>query len=189
MHAGFRRLSRSLKMKIRTLSFPACFLLLGACGLFAAAPPPAPPAPVQQAPLPPPPTAATLKIETAEDINPSASGQPSPVLVRVYELKSMANFDGADFFALYEKDAQILGAELARKQEFVLKPGESRTLAIEPQSDETRFIALFAAFRRLDAARWRVAVPLQLHRAQTLQARIQGSQLSLEAPKAEPAKR
>jgi type VI secretion system protein VasD len=164
--------------------FPVCLVLVS-CGLFAPKPPP--PAPVQQAPQPPPPTQATLKIEAAGDINANAAGQASPLLVRVYELKGLANFNGADFFALYEKDAQVLGPELARKQEFVLKPGESRVLAVQP-APETQFIALFAAFRRLDAARWRVAVPLQPHRSQSLEARIQGSQLSLEASKSEPAK-
>ena len=48
--------------------------------------------------------------------------------VRVYGLKTRSVFDGADFFALYDKDKETLGAELVEREEFQLKPGDTRLI-------------------------------------------------------------
>ena len=40
-------------------------------------------------------------IQASADLNPSVSQRPSPLLLRVYELKTAAGFNQADFMALY----------------------------------------------------------------------------------------
>ncbi|RZL68919.1 MAG: type VI secretion system lipoprotein TssJ, partial [Pedobacter sp.] len=42
-----------------------------------------------------------LVIQTDMDINPDANNRPSPVFVRMYELKSPIIFHQADFMTLY----------------------------------------------------------------------------------------
>jgi type VI secretion system protein VasD len=95
--------------------------------------------------------------------NPDASGRPSPVVVRVYELKSLAAFNNADFFALFEKEGETLGADLLGREEFQMDPGESRPYQRQLQPD-TRFIGVAAAFRDLERARWRQASPVPVKR-------------------------
>jgi type VI secretion system protein VasD len=95
--------------------------------------------------------------------NPDASGRPSPVVVRVYELKAVAAFHNADFFALFEKEGETLGGDLVGREEFQLDPGETRPYQRHLQPD-TKFIGVAAAFRDLDRARWRQAVPVPAKR-------------------------
>jgi type VI secretion system protein VasD len=91
--------------------------------------------------------------------NPDANGRPSPVVIRVYELKSLTVFSTADFFALFEKEGETLGGDLLGREEFQLDPGEKRPYQRQLQPD-TKFIGVVAAFRDLEHARWRQAAPI-----------------------------
>lgn len=103
---------------------------------------------------PPKPAPAHAELIVSGDVNPDASGRASPVVVRVYQLRNDGEFNGADFFSVYEKEKETLGASLVSREEYVLAPGESRKLEL-PLSAETRFIAVVAAFRDIRTARWR----------------------------------
>jgi len=126
------------------------------------APPSVPPA--QPAPAPVPsitiaaPVEAKIKavmtIAAGADANPDATGRPSPVVVRVYQLKTDASFNGAEFFALFDDDQKVLGAELISRDEFVLTPAERRTIEVVV-SDETRFVGAIAAYRDIRHSQWR----------------------------------
>jgi type VI secretion system protein VasD len=61
--------------------------------------------------------------------------------------------------SLFEKEQAVLGAELVSREEFVLRPGETKPLN-KPLSPDTKFIGVMAAFRELERARWRVIVPV-----------------------------
>ncbi len=67
-----------------------------------------------------------LKLElTADgDINPDEKNKPSPVFIRLYELKTTAAFNKADFIDLYESDEEVLADALIAKQE--LKSSNTR---------------------------------------------------------------
>lgn len=103
---------------------------------------------------------ARITVAAAADTNPDASGRPSPVVVRVYQLNADAAFSGADFFSLYDDEQKVLGAQLIDRSEFVLAPAEKRTVdvAVAP---ETRFVGAVAAFRDIRNAQWRVLVPVK----------------------------
>lgn len=60
------------------------------------------------------------QLSSAADSNPDATNRASPVVVRVFELRSDAEFAGADFFALYERERETLGGALIEREEFVL---------------------------------------------------------------------
>ena len=61
-------------------------------------------------------------------VNPDARKRPSPVVLRVYELKSNALFESADFVSLFEKDQAVLGAELVSREEVILQPNDVKEL-------------------------------------------------------------
>ena len=125
---------------------------LGGCG---SAPPKKPPTLVQAA------------ITVAANVNPDAGGRPSPVVVRLLELKNLDAFQSADFFSLSERGKETIGAELLATDEMVLRPGEQRRFE-RPLQDDTRFVGVIAAFRDLDRARWRAAVPVRLNQTMTV---------------------
>ena len=99
--------------------------------------------------------------------NPDISGRPSPIVVRVYELKSLGAFNGADFFSLFEKEQEVLGGELVGREEFHLRPAENRPYQRQLQPD-TKFIGVVAAFRDLEGSLWRQAVPVPVQRRATV---------------------
>lgn len=93
-------------------------------------------------------------LQAAADLNPDANGRASPVVVRVFELKSEAEFVAADFFSLYEKERETLGSSLLGREEYVLQPNERRELWLSVPRD-TAYIGVVAAFRDIRGARWR----------------------------------
>lgn len=103
---------------------------------------------------PPKPTPARAELVASADVNPDASGRASPVVVRLYQLRNDGEFASADFFALYDKEKETLGASLISREEYVLAPGETRKLEL-PLNPEARFLGAIAAYRDIRSARWR----------------------------------
>lgn len=116
----------------------------------------------------PKPTVVNGSITASAQLNPSVTKRPSPLLVRVYELKSTDAFNSADFISLYQRDQAELGTELVAREEMTLQPGESRTINKKTLSADTRFIAVFGAYRDLEHARWRAVVPVQQGKQQNV---------------------
>jgi type VI secretion system protein VasD len=127
---------------------------------------------------PPKPAQVAGTIEASAQVNPGTSKRPSPLLLRVYELKSAAGFNSADFMSLYQRDRAELGADLLGKEEFVLAPGESKTFA-KTLALETRFLGVVAAYRDVEHAKWRSIVAVQAGQMHKLV--IRADELSVEA--------
>lgn len=108
------------------------------------------------------PSVASLaaNIQAAADLNPSVSQRPSPLRVRVYELKSATAFNQADFMSLYQGDQAALGADLVSREELMLQPGENRPLN-KTLAPETRFLGVVAVYRDLERATWRTTVAIK----------------------------
>ncbi len=117
------------------------------CGMFGPDPPP-PPKP------PPPPPKLAINIVAAAQLNPDIRARPSPVLMRIYELKTATQFASADFMALFDQDRNILANDVVTREEFVMQPGGTKSLN-KLLAPETQAIGVIAAFRDLERARWR----------------------------------
>jgi type VI secretion system protein VasD len=180
---SFEASRRTSLLHLAALSMPAA---LTGCGMFGSKPPPAAPAaPHPPPPPPPPPTQVrpqpvpmTGTISAAADLNPSATQRPSPLVLRIYELRSDTAFNKADFITLYQSEQAAIGADLVLKDEFVLTPGESRpyqrTLSIE-----TRWLAVFGAYRNVERAVWRAIAAVPPGRSLQLAIRAESQALSL----------
>lgn len=120
-------------------------LVLAALGLAACAS--QPPKPVQ--------TQATLIAST--DVNPDSEGRPSPVVVRIYQLRGDAEFNDAGFFALFDNEQAALGSSLIMRDERTLFPGQRAPLSVALAPD-ARFLGVVAAYRDIRSSRWRAVV-------------------------------
>jgi len=130
-------------------------------------------------PLPPPKSKVlTVDVLASAKLNPSTSGRPSPVVVRIYELKAAAPFESADFVSLFDKDQATLGGDVIARDEFVLSPGESMAIKRDLTAD-SKFIAVMAAFRDLERAKWRAVVPLVAGEDNALSVRLDASTVSI----------
>jgi type VI secretion system protein VasD len=93
-------------------------------------------------------------LSATNDVNPDINGRPSPVVLRVFQLRSAAEFTSADFAALYSHEKESLGANLVAVEEFELHPGENLDIRLAMARD-TRYIGAIAAFRDINSAQWR----------------------------------
>jgi type VI secretion system protein VasD len=101
----------------------------------------------------PKPTPVSILINADAAINPGESGAPSPVVVRIYELKGLKAFNNANFFD-FDKDTQILGADLIASREYEMTPGSTQKYDKEISS-EAAYIGVVASFRNIQSAKWR----------------------------------
>lgn len=132
-------------------------LLLGLSGCGMLAPPPLPPMP--KLPEAPPPTRLELNLTAARDLNPTAAGQPAPLLVRVYALAGDGQLLGASSAALFADDRAALGADVLSREELRLLPGQTESIAQDLPAG-TRALGVLAAYRQLDGVHWRAAAPV-----------------------------
>jgi type VI secretion system protein VasD len=118
-------------------------------------------------------------ISAAADLNPSSTGRPSPLTLRVYELNSDAAFNRADFLSLYQGDQAALGADLVAREEIVLQPSEVRVLK-RALNERTRFVGVFAIYRSFERTVWRLAVPVRQGKAERVRLSAGSSAISFQ---------
>lgn len=100
-----------------------------------------------------------LAVASQPNVNPDHSSRPSPVIVKIYELRNDLTFKQAEFTTLFNTPIQVLGADLIAADELVFIPGEARRVAYRPNPN-TRFVGIVAGFRQMDRALWRVIKPV-----------------------------
>jgi type VI secretion system protein VasD len=119
------------------------------------------------------PATLAATVTASAQVNPDARRRPSPVVVRVFELKAPTLFEQSDFVSLFERDQATLAAEMVSREEFVLRPGEKRPLN-KPLAPDTKFIGVMASFRELERARWRAVVPVVANKKNVITIELDG---------------
>lgn len=126
---------------------------------------------------PPEPQPVTGRILVMPGLNPNAEGRPSPVTLRLYQLRDREAFLEAALQDLVMQDTDTLGAALLSRDSFELCPlemeateasaggrpcqGEERSVT-QVFSPEARYLAVMAEFFdvRDPAAQWRAVAAL-----------------------------
>lgn len=121
---------------------------------------------------PPKPTIINTAIDASPGLNPDSKGRASPIVVRLLELKTLAAFNDADFFSLWDRERETLATDLMAREEVSLRPNETRTFSRTLQPD-TRYVAVIAAFRDLEHAQWRGAFPVEPHKTQSIVIKVE----------------
>jgi len=101
-----------------------------------------------------------LTVSASADANPDAQDRPSPIVVRIYQIKDDAAFRDADFFALYDKEQSTLSASLVSREEFEVAPGHETVVDYQVSLD-AKFIGVAAAYRDIRNAAWRTEIGSQ----------------------------
>jgi type VI secretion system protein VasD len=111
----------------------------------------------------PRPSTIVWSLKAEPGVNPDVTDRPSPIWVRIYQLRSIGVFGGAQFQPLFDGDIDVLGAEMLQRSEYVLTPNQS----IDPQPkpvnlhQDTRYIGVIAAYHEIDRAFWRDSVEVK----------------------------
>jgi len=105
-------------------------------------------------------TKLDLTLNGSDQLNPDLHGRPSPIVLRLIELKHPVSFETADFFSLYQRPKEALSPDMVVLEELELRPGEQREMKLSVQPG-SRYVGVLAAYRDLPESNWRVVIPLQ----------------------------
>ena len=108
-----------------------------------------------------------INITASTLLNPDINNRPSPVVIRIYELKSLGVYTESDFYGLFEDYESVLGKDLISSEQFHLNPGDTRIVK-NSLSSETQYIAVIAAFRDINRAMWRDSIIISAEKARQL---------------------
>lgn len=114
-----------------------------------------------------------ITIQTSNDLNPDRVGRPSPIVIRLYELKVDTAFNNANFFALYDSDKDILGDDLVKVEEMEVAPDKTITLPRKKFDMDSKMLGVLAAYRNLDNAKWRATVATPINRKSKITIRLE----------------
>lgn len=101
----------------------------------------------------------TMEVASQPNVNPDSSGRPSPIIVKMYEMRSDMAFRQGDFQMLFMEPMKVLGANLVAMDELLFVPGEARTVEYAPMP-ETRYVGVLAGFRQMERAKLRAVLPV-----------------------------
>lgn len=103
-----------------------------------------------------------LMFVSSKDMNPNAKGRPSPVAIKIFELKSTTPFEEADYFSLQTEAKAVLGDDLlSTLGSFVIRPGGRKELR-KPATPGATALGFIAGYRDLSGATWQALHPLPL---------------------------
>lgn len=122
---------------------------------------------------PPPPPVLDIAVIGGADQNPSTTGAPTAVKVFLYQLASSGKFESADVFALTERGAATLGADLLGQEDVLVSPGETKTINHEAKIGTTA-LGVVVFFRDIDHATWRAVGPVAKNGPSAMNLTIKG---------------
>lgn len=123
-----------------------------------------------------------LNFKTASYLNPDTSGNASPVVVTLYELKSEKYFTQASFDELYDHPMDTLKSSLVDLHHFEIRPHENckQVLYINPESE---YIGITAAYRNIDTAEWKKLLPVNSRKKIILEVELESDNLQTKIEK------
>lgn len=100
-----------------------------------------------------------IMTQTSKNLNPDDSGRPSPLLVYFIQLRDAEAFRNADFFALYDKPKETLGADYISLSKLNLTPSTTGRVTIQLHPG-VKYVGVVAAYSNQQDAVWRIDLPI-----------------------------
>lgn len=101
----------------------------------------------------------TAVVLASTDVNKNLSGDPSPIVVNIYQLKNSLAFNMNDFFSLYRQSKTTLSGDLLDSQQIIISPGTSKTMNLV-LSPDARYIGVVVAYSDYQQSQWRALWPV-----------------------------
>lgn len=102
----------------------------------------------------PDPTLFDLTMTADADLNPDLANRPSPMVIKLVEMKSHTAFENADYFSLVGNTKSVLGPDFVAEETLPIRPGERKQFKLRLHPD-AGFIGVIAEYRTIDKAVWR----------------------------------
>ena len=128
-----------------------------------------------------PPTEVIVQIEASKLLNPDSKGRPSPLVIRLYYLKSSDAFNNAAFEDLFYNGKDILGADLLAVREINIFAGSKEIVPPADINYDSNHLGVVAAYRDIDNAIWRDSAEITLNDTTHLRLKLGQLSVKLEA--------
>ncbi len=128
------------------------------------------------------PTQLKLTLDASPQLNPNTESQPTPTVMRIYDLKSVDKFNAASFFQIYDADTTTLGGDMLSRKEYVIEPGQAQKIDTTADS-ASQYIGVLVAFRSLVGSNWRAVIKVEPHDVNPMILTLQTSAVTLEKAK------
>lgn len=99
-------------------------------------------------------TEIELSIFADSNVNPDSDARPSPIYIRIYDLKDSASFETTDYFTLISADKNTLGQDILKRDEYIFHPGEKKNIKRKCNPDMAA-LGFLASYRDLSQSTWR----------------------------------
>ncbi|MBN2194436.1 MAG: type VI secretion system lipoprotein TssJ [Polyangiaceae bacterium] len=95
----------------------------------------------------------SFSVIASDRLNPTPLGEPRPVQIRIYQLKSDIRFLNASFEDVWKKDAETLQDDLVKVDEFPLYPNTRRDVKFE-RDESAQYVVAAALFMSPQGRSW-----------------------------------
>ena len=91
-----------------------------------------------------------------KSLNQDDWGDPLPVIVWIYQLRSREKFDQATFKSLWRGDKDLLEGDLVERKELTLHPESKAVVDVEVDKTKgAKFLGVMALFRKPEGTTWK----------------------------------
>lgn len=101
-----------------------------------------------------------ISIVATDEANINSLGEPAPLKVNIFNLRSESEFMNADFFTLHNKPSEILGSKLLSSDQVFISPNSKTTDISGEIIGEYSYVGISGEFQNFNNKTWRVIVPI-----------------------------
>lgn len=101
-----------------------------------------------------------VSLISSKAINLDESGDPLPVVVRIYFLKNKEKMEKEDFMSLWKSDTEILGEDIVSREEITVQPETMVKIKLE-SGKGAKYIGIMGLFRKPQKEEWKKIIPLK----------------------------
>lgn len=101
-----------------------------------------------------------ITFSATREANINQEKNPAPLKISVFYLRSDTGFMSADFFALHNKAAAVLGENLLGTEQFFLLPGGETVKISGEKKSERYYVGVTGEFQDLNNKTWRIIIPI-----------------------------
>lgn len=106
-------------------------------------------------------TKYNISIFASREANMNSIGEPAPLKINIFNLRSENEFMNLDFFSLHNNPTSVLGSNLlSHKQIYLLSENEPVNISGEVTS-EYNYIGISGEFQDLNNKTWRTIIPIE----------------------------
>ncbi len=120
----------------------------------------------------------TMTVRASSDVNKNLTGDPSPIVVTVYQLKDQLAFNMSNFFTLYQQSKTALSNDLLDSQQIMLRPGQQQSINMA-LSPDARYIGVVAAYSDIQNSQWRALWPVNQKKLKKILISVNATSVSI----------